>query len=60
MHAAGCVSFQANYVPSLEEACRSLIADQTLITLFNENFVPKNCRSVLEGVWHFAYQNRFR
>jgi len=28
--------------------------------MFSENPVPVNCRSSLEGVWQFAYQNRFR
>nr|XP_053638118.1 uncharacterized protein LOC128692799 [Cherax quadricarinatus] len=45
--------------PSLDEACAELDRNQGLITMFNENYVPKNCRSAIEGVWQFAYQNRF-
>jgi hypothetical protein len=44
----------------MEDVCRNLNPDQNLITLFSENPVPINCRSSLEGVWQFAYQNRFR
>jgi len=44
----------------MEEVCRNLNPDQNLITLFSENPIPVNCRSSLEGVWQFAYQNRFR
>lgn len=57
---AGCVTFPTGYTPSLEEACSEMDKNQALITMFNENYVPKNCRSAIEGVWHFAYQNRFR
>lgn len=46
--------------PTIERVCRGLDPDQQLITLFSENYVPLNCRSSLEGVWQFAYQNRFR
>lgn len=45
---------------SLDRVCAGLIIDQQLITLFNENYQPVNCRSSLEGVWNFAYQNRFK
>ncbi|XP_063593515.1 uncharacterized protein LOC134770506 [Penaeus indicus] len=55
----GCVTFPTGYTPSLEEACSEMDKNQALITMFNENYVPKNCRSAIEGVWHFAYQNRF-
>lgn len=44
----------------MENVCRSLDPRQQLITLFSENYVPVNCRSSLEGVWNFAYQNRFK
>ncbi|XP_068208102.1 uncharacterized protein udt [Palaemon carinicauda] len=55
----GCVSFPAGKKPSLEEVCAEMDSNQALITMFNENYIPKNCRSAIEGVWHFAYQNRF-
>ncbi|XP_018333594.1 uncharacterized protein LOC108742778 [Agrilus planipennis] len=45
---------------TLERVCSALLPDQQLITLFSENYVPVNCRSSLEGVWNFAYQNRFK
>ncbi|XP_076035609.1 protein undicht isoform X2 [Oratosquilla oratoria] len=55
----GCVTFPEGYAPSLEDACRGLDNTQGLTTMFKENPTPKNCRSALEGVWQFAYQNRF-
>ncbi|XP_069946171.1 uncharacterized protein udt [Cherax quadricarinatus] len=57
--ATGCNTFSPDYKPSLDEACAELDRNQGLITMFNENYVPKNCRSAIEGVWQFAYQNRF-
>lgn len=45
---------------TVENVCRSLDPRQQLITLFSENYVPVNCRSALEGVWNFAYRNRFK
>lgn len=45
---------------TVERVCRALKPDQQLITLFSENYVSVNCRSSLEGVWNFAYQNRFK
>lgn len=56
---AGCNTYAQHYKPSLEEACAELDKNQVLVTMFNENYKPKNCRSALEGVWQFAYQNRF-
>ncbi|XP_035710143.1 uncharacterized protein LOC110853068 isoform X2 [Folsomia candida] len=57
----GCINFPTNRdPPTMEEVCQNLNPDQNLITLFSENPVPVNCRSSLEGVWQFAYQNRFR
>lgn len=41
---------------SFERVCKGIKGDQQLITLFNENYIPINCRSSLEGVWQFAYQ----
>ena len=52
--AAGCLNF--NHRPTLEEACRRLDSKQQLITFFAENYSPINCRSSLEGVFHFDYQ----
>ncbi|CAH1098743.1 unnamed protein product [Psylliodes chrysocephalus] len=45
---------------SVETVCRGLDLHQQLVTLFSENYIPVNCRSSLEGVWNFAYQNRFK
>ena len=56
---AGCKT-GLNQSPSLNAICDAINPDQQLITFFAENFVPVNCRSGLEGVWQFAYQNRFR
>ncbi|XP_044739169.1 uncharacterized protein LOC123300633 [Chrysoperla carnea] len=53
-----CVNLPEGEEPTFERVCNNL-PDQ-LITLFSENYVPVNCRSSLEGVWNFAYQNRFR
>lgn len=55
-----CVTIADDEKPTVENVCRGIKEDQQLITLFNENFVPINCRSSLEGVWQFTYQNRFR
>ncbi|XP_026751137.1 uncharacterized protein LOC113511659 [Galleria mellonella] len=55
-----CVGIGTNEEPTVERVCRGLNPNQHLITLFSENYVPVNCRSSLEGVWQFAYQNRFR
>ena len=52
---AGCVS-DFDHLPSIEEVCRNLDKKQQLITLFAENYSPINCRSSLEGVFHFDYQ----
>ncbi|CAL4091856.1 unnamed protein product [Meganyctiphanes norvegica] len=53
----GCLSFKSS--PNLEEACSPISDKKTLISMFNENYIPKNCRSAIEGVWSFGYQNRF-
>ncbi|XP_014230811.1 uncharacterized protein LOC106655109 [Trichogramma pretiosum] len=55
-----CVNLAPHEEPTVASVCKGLRADQQLITLFSENYVPVNCRSSLEGVWQFAYQNRFR
>jgi len=55
-----CHRLSDNEEPTVERVCSGIKKDQHLITLFNENYVPMNCRSSLEGVWQFAYQNRFR
>lgn len=41
---------------TLETVCRELDPESQIITLFAENYTPLNCRSALEGVFHFAYQ----
>lgn len=56
----GCVNLTNGEESTVERVCRELNPDQHLITLFSENYVPVNCRSSLEGVWQFAYQNHFR
>lgn len=56
---AGCKTL-GDQSQSLFSICDGISPDQQLITFFAENFVPVNCRSGLEGVWQFAYQNRFR
>jgi len=55
-----CVHLSDNEEPTVERVCSGSNKAQHLITMFNENYVPVNCRSSLEGVWQFAYQNRFR
>lgn len=54
-----CVTLEPDLEPTIERVCRGINDDQQLITLFNENYIPINCRSSLEGVWQFAYQVRF-
>ncbi len=54
--AAGCVNLPSHERPTLETVCRELDPDSQIITLFAENYTPLNCRSALEGVFHFAYQ----
>ncbi|CAG7817721.1 unnamed protein product, partial [Allacma fusca] len=57
----GCINFPRDRRnPTIDEVCRALPPNQNVITLFSMNFSPINCRSSLEGVWQFAYQNRFR
>ncbi|XP_014475353.1 PREDICTED: uncharacterized protein LOC106744823 [Dinoponera quadriceps] len=55
-----CVNVPDGIKPSVGYVCKGLSANQQLITLFSEHFSPMNCRSSLEGVWQFTYQNRFR
>ncbi|XP_066602828.1 uncharacterized protein udt [Prorops nasuta] len=57
---SSCVNLPSGMQPTVENVCSGLRSDQQLITLFAENYVAVNCRSSLEGVWQFAYQNRFR
>lgn len=57
---SSCVNLPQNEEVTIERVCQGLRSDQQLVTLFSENYVPVNCRSSLEGVWQFAYQNRFR
>lgn len=55
-----CIARSSHSEGSVEHVCKALDPHQQLITLFSENYVPVNCRSSLEGVWNFAYQNRFK
>jgi len=56
---SGCVTLSGNEKAKLEQVCKRLDDDSQVITLFAENYTPINCRSSLEGVFHFDYQNRF-
>ncbi|XP_011302119.1 uncharacterized protein udt [Fopius arisanus] len=55
-----CVNLPSNVEATIDDICSGIHPDQQYITLFSENPKPINCRSSLEGVWQFAYQNRFR
>lgn len=55
-----CVTLEPGDEPTIDRICRGINDDQQLITLFNENYIPINCRSSLEGVWQFAYQVSLR
>ncbi len=55
----GCVNLASHERATLERVCSQLEPDSQIITFFAENYTPVNCRSALEGVFHFAYQNRF-
>ncbi|ERL92844.1 uncharacterized protein LOC109542093 [Dendroctonus ponderosae] len=57
---SSCITLPDHQEPTVERVCQQLDPHQQLITLFSENYVPVNCRSSLEGVWNFAYQNRFK
>lgn len=57
---SSCITLREGFTPDVNTVCRALNPEQQLMTLFLENYVPVNCRSSLEGVWKFAYQNRFR
>ena len=57
---AGCVTLENGEVPILQNICRRLDPKQQIITMFAENYTPINCRSSLEGVFHFSYQVKHR
>lgn len=64
MRESGCLQIhqlkeRENASLILKEACAKINEDQQLITLFNEDYTPINCRSSIEGVFQFAYQYRF-
>lgn len=54
----GCITPRTGR-PSLYSICKYFDPSKELVTLFAKYPTPKNCRSSLEGVWKFAYQNRF-
>jgi len=56
----GCVTLNGNERPGIDTVCRNLDPNQQLVTMFSTNPSGKNCRSSMEGVWKFAYQNRFK
>lgn len=51
-----CVSLKRGEAPTFGRVCQGIRSDQQMITLFNENYIPINCRSSLEGVWQFTYR----
>ena len=53
---AGCVTLEKGEEPTLQNICRRFDVRQQIITMFAENYTPINCRSSLEGVFHFSYQ----
>ncbi|KAH7640295.1 hypothetical protein HUG17_7762 [Dermatophagoides farinae] len=56
-----CLQNNPNVMPNYDSMCKnSLDNNQEMITMFSTNPSGKNCRSSLEGVWNFAYQNRFK
>lgn len=56
----GCVNLNYNERPSVGTVCRGLDPNQETVTMFSTNPSGKNCRSSMEGVWKFAYQNRYK
>ena len=56
--AATCIDSGNGLEPTIENVCGGLREDKKKITLFSEHYVPVNCRSSLEGMWHFASQVR--
>lgn len=54
-----CVSLEADDEPTVKRVCRDINDDQQLITLFNEDYIPIDCRSSLQGVWQFTWQVSF-
>lgn len=56
----GCINVEPNVQPNLQTICRHLESNHELTTMFATNAQGKNCRSSIEGVWKFAYQNRFK
>ncbi|XP_015930665.1 uncharacterized protein [Parasteatoda tepidariorum] len=55
----GCMSPENNEKPTLQSICKHLDPYKELITWFSKNPTLKNCRSSMEGVWKFAYMNRY-
>lgn len=51
-----CVSLRAGDEPTVERVCHGIHYDQKRVTLFNDNYIPMNCRSSIQGVWQFSYQ----
>lgn len=54
----GCVNLPHSDRPKIGRVCSKMDPTQNVATMFSENPTPKNCRSGLEGVWHFTYQRR--
>lgn len=50
------VILDADDEPTVERICDGIRDDQSIITLFNVDYIPLNCRSSLQGAWQFAYE----
>lgn len=51
-----CVTLEAGEEPTVERICHGIDRDQKLVTLFNDDYIPINCRSSIQGVWQFSYK----
>ncbi|KAK9732320.1 hypothetical protein QE152_g12949 [Popillia japonica] len=49
-----CMNIAEGEEVSIERVCKNVEQDQSLTTLFAENYTPVNCRSSIEGMYNFA------
>lgn len=57
----GCLNKDNPHETGLRQICRYLSSSNNdMTTMFATNAQGKNCRSSIEGVWRFAYQNKNR
>ncbi|KAG5670009.1 hypothetical protein PVAND_000296 [Polypedilum vanderplanki] len=49
-----------NDKPIFENICKEIKNDQKLITHFKLDYIPLICRSSIQGVYQFSYQQNFR